>query len=123
MRDRLAVAAAALAAPIAGTSWWMLFDQISMDRAFRTPFPYLMLMASVLVATPVFSLTRSWIDGQLWRLLLLATLAAAPLAVLAIAYFLPPRSLFASFLILSTAWIASVAFWGALRLFSSNSVA
>lgn len=116
LREGLPIAAAAVAAPLAGTVWWMLVDQISLGQAFGSPFPYLMLAMSWFLATPIYVVAHSWIAGKLWRVLLLATVGATPFLIKALTYFLMPRAIFVAFLILSVAWVAATAFWGVLRL-------
>jgi hypothetical protein len=108
--------AAGLAAPVAGTAWWMLIDQIPLTQALATPFPYVLIAISLFVATPVYTAASSWIDGRLWRLLLLATIGASPFAAYAVVYFLTPRDIFAAFLIFSTAWVSALAFGLVLRM-------
>ena len=116
LREGLPIAAAAVAAPLAGTLWWMLVDQISLSQALRSPFPYLMLAISWFLATPIYVVAHSWIAGKLWRMLLLATLGATPFVIKAVTYFLAPRDFCVSFLILSVAWVAATTFWSVLRL-------
>jgi hypothetical protein len=123
MKNGLPIAAAAIAAPLAGTLWWMLVDQIGMGQAFRSPVPYLLLMVSWFVATPVYLAAHGWIAGKLWRLILLATVGAAPFVLAAIAYLLTPRDIFASFLILSTTWASAITFWGVMRVTSTEDTA
>jgi hypothetical protein len=116
LREGLPIAAAAVAAPLAGTFWWMLVDQITLNQAIGSPFPYLMLVMSWFLATPIYVVAHSWIAGKLWRVLLLATVGATPFVIKAVTYFLTPRDIFVAFLILSVAWVAATTFWGVLRL-------
>ena len=116
IREGLPIAAAAVAAPLAGTFLWMLVDQISLGQAFGTPFPYLLVAISWFLATPIYVVAHSWIAGRLWRVLLLATVGATPFVIKAVTYLLTPRDIFAAFLILSVAWVAATTFWGVLRL-------
>ncbi len=115
LKEGLRIAAAAVAAPVAGTIWWMLVDQIPPGQAFSSPFPYLLLGISWFLATPMYVVASHWVDGKLWRLLLLATIGASPFALKAVLYFLTPRDIFAAFLIFSTSWISAFAFWLVLR--------
>lgn len=94
----------------------MLVDNISLAQAFGSPFPYLMFAISWFLATPIYVVAHSWIDGKIWRVLLLATAGATPFVIKAVTYFLTPRSIFVAFLILSVAWVAAVTFWTMLRL-------
>lgn len=112
----LPLAVAAVAAPVAATVWWMLVDDIPPGQALHSPFPYLMLALSWFVATPIYLAASDWVAGKLSRLLVLATVGAAPFALKAMLYFLTPRDLFAASLIVSTSWIAACAFWLTLRL-------
>lgn len=116
LRVGLPLASAATAAPVAGTFCWMLVDQISLEQAFGSPFPYMMAVLSWFVATPIYVVAHPWIEGKLWRMLLLATLGAMPVVIKAVTYFLSPRDIFAAFLILSVAWASTIAFWGVLYL-------
>lgn len=113
--DALATPLAAIAAPLAGTIWWLLVDDVSVAQALRTPFPYVLLGISWFLATPTFLVTFSWSRGRLSRLLILATLGCSPFVVSAQSYFMVPRAQFASFLILSTAWVSTIAFWAVFR--------
>lgn len=115
LKDGLLVALAGTAAPAAATLWWMLVDRISAEQALAGPIPYVLFAVSWFLATPFYIAASGWLRGSLWRLLLLATFAAAPFAVAALRHFHPPRDLFAAFLILSTAWVAGATFWGVLR--------
>lgn len=123
LRDGLPIAAAATAAPVAGTFCWMLVDQISLRQALGSPFPYIMAALSWFVATPIYVVAQPWIADKLWRMLLLATLGALPFVIKAVTYFLTPRDIFAAFLILSVAWASAGTFWGVLRLLGGSDTA
>lgn len=71
---------------------------------------------------PIYVVVSAWVQGKLWRLQLLATIRAAPLALLAVLYFLTPRNIFAAFLIFSTAWVAAATFWTVLRAARADDV-
>ena len=116
LRDGLPLAAAAVTAPAAGTLWWMLVDQISLGQALGSPFPYLLLAIAWFVATPIYLALDTWLDGKLWRLLLVATIGASPFALKAIQYFLTPRDIFVTALIVSTAWVCAGVYWMVVRL-------
>lgn len=115
MLPRMTLVAAGVAAPVAGTAWWMLIDQIPLAQALTTPIPYLLVGISWFVATPVYVATSAWTDGKVWRLLLLATVGAAPFSAYAVVHFLTPRDVFAAFLIFSTAWVSALTFGLVLR--------
>ncbi len=120
LRDGLTIAAAATAAPVAGTLCWMLVDDISLAQALGSPFPYIMAALSWFIATPIYVVAQSWIAGKLWRMLLLATLGATPFVIKAVTYFLSPRDYFVAFLILSVAYASAISFWAVLRLFGDR---
>jgi hypothetical protein len=114
--DALLTTAAAVAASVAGTLWWMLVDEVPAVQAFRSPFPYLLLAVACLVAAPAYIAMRRTLAGSLWRLLVFVTVAACPSAIMAVAVFPLPRGVFAALLLVSTAWVATVTFWGVLRM-------
>lgn len=121
-RDGLSLAAAALAAPLAATFCWLTIDDIPVERAFSTPFPYLFMAFSWFVATPIYAVLQSWVRLRLWPLLLLATLGACPFAAGAMWYFLTGRDYFVAFVIFSTAWAGALAFWAVLRVLATAKV-
>ena len=106
-RAMLAVVVASLAA----TCWWMAVEDIAPGRAFRSPIPYAMLFLGLVFGLPVFFALQAWLGRKLLRYLALATLAIAPAAIYAATYFLYPRSAFAAFLLVSTAWVGTAVFW------------
>jgi hypothetical protein len=116
LREGPALALAGVAAPLAATFYWMAVDDIAARQAFSSPFPYLLFGLTWFVGLPIFAFTRPWHQDRLWRLLLLATIGASPFAAKAIHYFLTPRDLFVTFLIMTTAWAATLTLWGVLRL-------
>ena len=75
-----------------------------------------MLALSWFLATPIYVVAHSWIDGKLWRMLLVSTVGATPFIIKAVAYFLAPRNIFAAVLILSVAWVATITFWGVIQM-------
>ena len=111
LRAMLAVVPASLAA----TGWWMLVDDISLAKAFASPFPYLMLIAGQFLGVPVFFALHAWLGGKLVRFLALASLAILPAVLFALSYFLYPRSAFAAFLLMSTVWVGTSVFWLQVR--------
>ncbi len=115
-----ALVLAGLAAASGAMAYWMIIDDIPPGQAFASPFPYAMLAVTWFIALPLYVLLQPWHRGELVRLVALSTLGAAPFALLAIRYFLTPRDLFAAFLIMTTCWVGTVAFWAVLRLVSAN---
>ena len=102
---------AVVSASLAATFWWMLVDDISLTRAFGSPIPYAILFAGMVFGLPVYFAAHIWLGGSLLRYLALATLSITPLAIYAISHFLYPRSAFAAFLLISTAWVGTTVFW------------
>lgn len=116
-RELTPSAIAATAAPIAGTLWWMAIDDISFAWMIASPIPYALSFVSLIIALPVYLALSDWIASRLWPLLLLATMGASPFVIKAMVYFLTPRNMFASFIILSVSWITAIVFWAVLALF------
>ena len=109
---------ALLAAVVAGlmaTVWWALIDGIGVQRAFTTPIPYAILLAATILGLPTFLAFRGWLGSRLPRFLIVATLAVTPLVIGAIEYFLYPRSVAVTLMLLSTTWIGTGAFWAIVR--------
>ena len=102
---------AVVAASLAATLWWMAVDDIALGRAFRSPIPYAMLFVGLVFGLPVFFALKAWLGQKLLRYLALASLAIAPAAIYVATYFLYPRSAFAAFLLVSTAWVGTAVFW------------
>ena len=94
-------------------------DGIPAGQAFASPVPYALAALTWFVALPVYAALHGWLRDRLWPLMLLATLGAVPPAGLAFAYLLSPRDLFAAFLIVTTAWVSTAAFWATLRASSA----
>ena len=111
MRAMLALVPATLAA----TAWWMWVDDISLVKAFASPFPYLMLACGLLLGLPVFFTLHAWLGDNVVKFLGLASLAIMPAVILALSYFLYPRSIFAAFLLISTVWVGTSVFWLQVR--------
>ena len=99
---------AAIASAVAATSWWMTLDDIALDRAVATPFPYLLL---AFAGIPAWVLAERLLGARLWPMLTLAIIGASVPAIFALDYFLYPRNAFAAFLIWSTAIVGTIAFW------------
>ena len=116
LSDGPALAMAGLAAAATATVTWMLLDDIGPNQAFASPIPYALLALTWFVALPLFVVTRPWHGDKLIRLLLLATLGSAPAAAKAIHYFLTPRDVFVTALILSISGAATAAFWACFKL-------
>ena len=102
---------AAIACAVAATSWWMTLDDIALDRALATPFPYLLLAFAIFGGIPAWVLAKKLLGARLWLMLTLALIGASVPAIFALDYFLYPRNAFAAFLIWSTAIVGAIAFW------------
>lgn len=70
-----------------------------------------MLLVGLVFGMPVFFALHAWLGRKLLRYLALASLAIAPATIYAATYFLYPRSAFAAFLLVSTAWVGTAVFW------------
>jgi hypothetical protein len=101
-------------------TWWIIIDNIPPAQAFASPYPYLLLAITWFLGLPAYALLRPWHRDKLIRLLGLSTIGASPFAALAIRDFPTPRDLFAAFLIMTTGWVGTAAFWAVLRLVSAN---
>ena len=105
----------ALVAALVSTIYWMVVDDIPLHRAVRTPFPYLIAIAAMVLGVPAYIALRHFLGSSLLRMLAMATLAILPAVLYAASYFLYPRSAFAAFLLLSTVWVGTATFWLLVR--------
>ena len=95
----------------------MVVDDIPPERAFASPFPYLIFILMWVVVLPVYAFCSNWFGSSLPRLLLAGMLLALGPTTYAYSYFLIPRAHFVAFLLIGGAATGAFVFWACLRLF------